>query len=88
MLVCSDVVGECTKCGAKMKLNKCGLQHMAKIVTEEQEGGEHTLTQFGEQLERLFRHALGQSTADKLLSINAVQVLINEYGIVTFAKIV
>ena len=48
VLVCRDVVGECTKCGAKMKLNKCGLQHMAKIVTEEQEGGEHTLTLFGE----------------------------------------
>ena len=34
------------------------------------------------------RHALGDSTADKLLSINTVQVQINQDGIATFAKVV
>ena len=87
VFICSDVVGECTKCGAKLKLHICGLQQMAKIVIED-EGGEHTLTLFGEQLEGLLIHEVGDGTADKLLSINAVRVEINQHGIATFAKIV
>ena len=46
-------VGQCSKCSTKVKMGKCKIQSVARVVIEEEGGKEHKLTMFGEIVEQI-----------------------------------
>lgn len=71
----SSGIGECTKCGAKMKLTKCEHKKMAKVIIEDGEGKMRNVAIFGEQMDTLIGSGeVGGVIGEKLLSINWVQM--------------
>ena len=46
-------MGECTKCGAKMKLGKCKSKYIARVILEDVSAKEHRVTMFDEVLHQV-----------------------------------
>ena len=84
----TDFVGECTKCGIKMKLSKCPLKKTAKVLVQSDTGSECRIMLFSEQLESLIANTVGSTVSDKLLSIDRIKVTINSNEVAISAKVV
>ncbi len=63
----SKVVGECSKCGMKMKISRCGKSVAARLVIEDDEGKEHKATAFNDVVDDIIRGVDGENL-EKMLS--------------------
>ena len=61
----SDVMGECTKCRAKVKLSRCGKSIRAKFMVEGVDKKSWCLTAFNDEVMEIVSGASGESTAEK-----------------------
>ena len=72
MVDVTDFVGECSRCGIKMKLSKCQLKETAKVLVRSDTGSECRIMLFSEQLESLIVNKVGSTISDKLFSIDCI----------------
>ena len=86
-------VGECTKCGAKMKLGKCKSKYIARVIVEDVDGKEHRVTMFNEVLHQVVGfssevpcHTDGE-IVDQLLSSPSLIYTIKDETITSVSKI-
>lgn len=49
----TSALGECSKCGMKIKLNRCGESIAAKLITEDKNGREYKVTMFNEIVQQV-----------------------------------
>lgn len=63
----SEVVGECLKCYAKVKMSRCGHNTSVKFVVEGSQNKSWRLTAFKEQLDAIIADEQGNSIEDKML---------------------
>lgn len=77
-----ESIGQCTKCGLKVKLSKCELRISARVVFEAVSGGQQNLTIFGKELEAIKEKGSGSSLEEQLLSLPPIKVWMSEKGIV------
>ena len=64
-------MGECSKCGTKMKKGKCKNKNVARVILEDDEGKEHKVTIFDEVVQQIanFAEAVGDvDISEQLLS--------------------
>ena len=64
----SEIVGECLKCCAKVKMSRCGRNTSVKFVVEGSEDKSWRLTAFKEQVDAIVSDQQGNSIEDKMLS--------------------
>ena len=87
-------MGECTKCGARMKLGKCKNNHSARVILKDVNAKEHRVTMFDEVLHQVvgFSSEVTSGTdteiADVLLSSPSLIYTIKDETITSVSKIV
>ncbi len=67
------VVGECSKCGMKMKMARCGKSIAARLVIEDEEGKEHMATAFNDVVDDIIRSVEGENVEEKMLCAPAMK---------------
>ena len=83
--ICTDLVGECTRCAMKIKLLKCAVKETAQVSIQTETGERRTVMFFSEQLQALIANATGSTTLDKLLSIDRIRATVDRNDVVISA---
>ena len=78
----SDVMGECMKCRAKVKLSRCGKSIRAKFMVEGVEKKSWCLTAFNDEVEAMVSGESGESTEEKMLSAPVMKFIITSTNVV------
>ena len=82
----SEVVGECSKCGIKVKMSRCTKSVAARLVVEDEAGKEHRVTAFNEVVDNIIRGVDGSDVSEKLLSVPMMKFTIVRDVIVSVSK--
>ncbi len=65
----NEVMGECSKCGMKMKMARCGKSMAVRLIIEDDDGNEHKATAFTEVVQRIIQGVdAGSDVEEKMLS--------------------
>lgn len=78
----SECIGECSKCGSVLEMNKCIKEMMAKVIISGEDGKKHTVTMFNEIISKMIGGAGGDGLSVKLLMANVHQFHINGRDVV------
>ena len=68
-----EVIGECIKCKAKVKLSRCSKSSSAKFVVEDSSGRKWYLTAFDEQVTAIIANECGSSIEERMLSASSMK---------------
>ena len=82
----SEVVGECSKSGMKVKMSRCTKSVAACLVVEDEAGKEHRVTAFNEVVDDIIRGVDGSDVTEKLLSLPMMKFTIVRDVIVSVSK--
>ena len=75
----SDLLGECGKCSMLLKLDKCNMASLAKIVVITESGTMHTITMFNDMITKLIEDV--PSTTDTTLAMKILSAGPHQYFI-------
>ena len=64
----NEVIGECTKCGATLKMSKCPNTNTVRFVVEDTNHVSTTLTAFSDTIKAIIESEAGCSVAERMLS--------------------
>ena len=84
-------IGECTKCGAKMKVGKCKCKHIARVVLEDVNDKEYRVTMFDQVIQQVVRFSNELSSGgidDQLLTSPSLIYTIKDEIITSVSRIV
>ena len=79
----TNMMAECPKCQARVKLSKCPSTTSACFVIEDQAGTSVHVTAFGNTLAEIFNSVYGEDIADKLINASKQNYHVNSRNIVT-----
>ena len=68
-----EVIGECIKCKAKVKMSRCSKSASAKFVVEGSSGRMWYLTAFDEQVTAIIANECGSSIEERMLSASSMK---------------
>lgn len=78
----TDVIGECMRCNAKVKISRCNHSNSVKFVVESSEGKIWRLTAFNEQMQAIIDGEYGGSIEEKMLSADKMKFFFTTSNIV------
>ncbi len=79
-------MGECKKCGMKVKMSSCELSTTVCVVFRPVGGRQEKVTLFKKELESITANVSGSGLEEKLLSVPSVKLCINNRNIATSAS--
>ena len=82
----SEVVGECSKCGMKVKMSRCTKSVAARLVVGGEAGKGHRVTAFNEVVDDIIRGVDGSDVSEELLSVPMMKFTIVRDVIVSVSK--
>ncbi len=69
------LVGECSKCGIKVKRSRCGQSIAARLIIEDDGGKEYRVMAFNEVVEDVVRDQAGADFTEKLVCVLVMRKL-------------
>ena len=84
----NEVIGECTKCGLKLKLKRCKNAATARVKFEDRNGYKMDVTLFGKEIESITAEISGKDLVTKLLNTPDIRLCVNSANIATSASLV
>ena len=77
------MMGECCKCGLKLKKSRCAKNTVAKLLIEDDDRVEMKVTEFRNIVEVLIRGQEGTDVAEKMMSTSRVKFTITKAGMIS-----
>ena len=84
----NEIIGECTKCGLKLKLKRCSSAATARVKFQDRNSHKIDVTLFGKEIESITSGVSGKDLLTKLLNAPDIRLCINTTGIATSATLV
>lgn len=84
----SDVIGECTKCGMRQKLSKCGKSIAVQFIVEDEKKRKLRVCAFNDVITEMVSGISGECLSDKLLSTPKMKFIINTKDVVSSVELV
>ena len=79
----SGLIGECSKCGLKVKKSRCAKNTVAKLLIEDDDEVEMKVTAFHNIVEDLIRGQEGTDVAEEMLSTSRLKFTITRAGVIS-----
>ena len=83
VLPISEIVGECSKCNMKAKLQKCDLNTVARIQIEDENSKTYTVTAFQTVIDMISKDQEGADLVEKLLRAPAMSFTVTNKDILS-----
>lgn len=76
------MIGECSKCGSKVKISHCGKCVSIRFIVEDDNRKSWHLTAFNEQVDTIILRESGTSIEEKILMANKMKFFLSNSDVV------